>query len=149
MELGGIGFWTVDMDDFKGFCHLSPYPLLRAGRRIFLQATNIPVSPTSDTLPPTTASVPPLTTTERRTAPPSRDVIAQDSPTTGGPNRDSEFADIPLLAQSLDVPSLDSNVRPTSSRKGMTLYRSDRDIIFQSFRIWIMNYFYTSTPGPT
>lgn len=31
-DLGGIMFWSIDNDDFRGNCHSRPYPLIEAGK---------------------------------------------------------------------------------------------------------------------
>ncbi|XP_050522809.1 uncharacterized protein LOC126895227 isoform X3 [Daktulosphaira vitifoliae] len=35
-ELGGIMFWSIDNDDFRGSCHKRPYPLIEAGKSALL-----------------------------------------------------------------------------------------------------------------
>lgn len=37
-ELGGIMFWSIDNDDFRGNCHGKPYPLIEAGKEALLEA---------------------------------------------------------------------------------------------------------------
>ncbi|XP_043798177.1 mucin-12 isoform X3 [Apis laboriosa] len=40
-KLGGIMFWTIDNDDFRGKCHDRPYPLIEAAKESLLSdATN-------------------------------------------------------------------------------------------------------------
>ena len=31
-ELGGIMFWTIDNDDFRGTCGKTPYPLIESAK---------------------------------------------------------------------------------------------------------------------
>lgn len=31
-NLGGIMFWSIDNDDFRGNCHNKAYPLIEAGK---------------------------------------------------------------------------------------------------------------------
>lgn len=35
-NLGGIMFWSIDNDDFRGKCHDRPYPLIEAGKETLL-----------------------------------------------------------------------------------------------------------------
>ncbi|XP_054010820.1 mucin-2-like [Hylaeus anthracinus] len=35
-HLGGIMFWTIDNDDFRGKCHDRPYPLIEAAKEVLL-----------------------------------------------------------------------------------------------------------------
>lgn len=35
-SLGGIMFWTIDNDDFRGKCHDRPYPLIEAAKEALL-----------------------------------------------------------------------------------------------------------------
>ncbi|XP_046403174.1 mucin-5AC isoform X1 [Ischnura elegans] len=37
MSLGGLMFWSVDNDDFRGDCHGKPYPLVEAGKEELLR----------------------------------------------------------------------------------------------------------------
>ena len=34
--LGGIMFWSIDNDDFRGKCHNRPYPLIEAAKEALL-----------------------------------------------------------------------------------------------------------------
>lgn len=34
--LGGIMFWSIDNDDFRGKCHDRPYPLIEAAKEAML-----------------------------------------------------------------------------------------------------------------
>lgn len=36
MDLGGIMFWSIDNDDFRGKCHGKPYPLIEAAKEALL-----------------------------------------------------------------------------------------------------------------
>lgn len=36
--LGGIMFWSIDNDDFRGACHNKPYPLIEAGKEALAEA---------------------------------------------------------------------------------------------------------------
>ncbi|XP_034175327.2 uncharacterized protein LOC117602013 [Osmia lignaria lignaria] len=41
-NLGGIMFWTIDNDDFRGKCHGRPYPLIEAAKEALLtDSTNV------------------------------------------------------------------------------------------------------------
>lgn len=34
--LGGIMFWSIDNDDFRGTCHGRPYPIIEAAKEAML-----------------------------------------------------------------------------------------------------------------
>lgn len=36
--LGGIMFWSIDNDDFRGNCHDKPYPLIEAAKETLMAA---------------------------------------------------------------------------------------------------------------
>lgn len=36
--LGGIMFWSIDNDDFRGTCHGKPYPLIEAAKEALVDA---------------------------------------------------------------------------------------------------------------
>lgn len=36
--LGGVMFWSIDNDDFRGDCHSKPYPLIEAGKEALIEA---------------------------------------------------------------------------------------------------------------
>ncbi|XP_071451653.1 oviduct-specific glycoprotein [Hetaerina americana] len=42
MSLGGLMFWSVDNDDFRGDCHGKPYPLVEAGKEELLRLAGPP-----------------------------------------------------------------------------------------------------------
>lgn len=37
MKLGGIMFWSIDNDDFRGECHGRPYPLIEAAKEALFE----------------------------------------------------------------------------------------------------------------
>lgn len=37
--LGGIMFWSIDNDDFRGKCHNRPYPLIEAAKEALIGST--------------------------------------------------------------------------------------------------------------
>ncbi|XP_058064495.1 mucin-2-like [Anopheles bellator] len=40
-NLGGIMFWSIDNDDFRGTCHGKPYPIIEAAKEALLANTNV------------------------------------------------------------------------------------------------------------
>ncbi|XP_052562361.1 uncharacterized protein LOC120424548 isoform X4 [Culex pipiens pallens] len=39
--LGGIMFWSIDNDDFRGTCHGRPYPIIEAAKETLLASTDV------------------------------------------------------------------------------------------------------------
>ncbi|XP_055596596.1 mucin-5AC-like isoform X2 [Uranotaenia lowii] len=39
--LGGIMFWSIDNDDFRGTCHGKPYPIIEAAKETLLASTDL------------------------------------------------------------------------------------------------------------
>ena len=37
-NLGGIMFWSIDNDDFRGNCHGKPYPIIEAAKEALISA---------------------------------------------------------------------------------------------------------------
>ncbi|XP_055626232.1 mucin-2 isoform X1 [Toxorhynchites rutilus septentrionalis] len=42
--LGGIMFWSIDNDDFRGTCHGKPYPIIEAAKETLLASTDVGVN---------------------------------------------------------------------------------------------------------
>lgn len=40
-NLGGIMFWSIDNDDFRGDCHGKPFPIIEAAKQAYLDALGI------------------------------------------------------------------------------------------------------------
>lgn len=38
-DLGGIMFWSIDNDDFRGKCHGRPYPLIEAAKEALIESS--------------------------------------------------------------------------------------------------------------
>ncbi|XP_050522808.1 serine-rich adhesin for platelets isoform X2 [Daktulosphaira vitifoliae] len=51
-ELGGIMFWSIDNDDFRGSCHKRPYPLIEAGKSALLGNLKVDSTLTKETKTP-------------------------------------------------------------------------------------------------
>ncbi|XP_026815829.1 flocculation protein FLO11-like isoform X2 [Rhopalosiphum maidis] len=48
-DLGGIMFWSIDNDDFRGSCHSRPYPLIEAGKEALLGDSKVSPSQGKET----------------------------------------------------------------------------------------------------
>uniref|UniRef100_A0A182MSG5 Uncharacterized protein n=1 Tax=Anopheles culicifacies TaxID=139723 RepID=A0A182MSG5_9DIPT len=42
--LGGIMFWSIDNDDFRGTCHGKPYPIIEAAKEALLASTEVGIN---------------------------------------------------------------------------------------------------------
>uniref|UniRef100_A0A182N1L5 Mucin-5AC n=1 Tax=Anopheles dirus TaxID=7168 RepID=A0A182N1L5_9DIPT len=42
--LGGIMFWSIDNDDFRGTCHNKPYPIIEAAKEALLASTEVGIN---------------------------------------------------------------------------------------------------------
>ncbi|KAF4529059.1 hypothetical protein B566_EDAN006080 [Ephemera danica] len=88
--LGGIMFWSIDNDDFRGKCHDRPYPLIEAGKEALLAAGKKPseskrTKPTSSSSRrqrPTSAPITSSATSSKRRRPSSRAQTTSSTTTT-------------------------------------------------------------------
>ncbi|XP_041978795.1 mucin-5AC [Aricia agestis] len=105
--LGGIMFWSIDNDDFRGACHDKPYPLIEAAKESYLKglentkfiATDAVVKTDSDrrrkNRPRTTTTTTTTTTpkSSKRTSTPSWNAQTPEPPTTPDPGADFKCKD--------------------------------------------------------
>ncbi|CAD0201142.1 unnamed protein product [Chrysodeixis includens] len=116
--LGGIMFWSIDNDDFRGTCHGKPYPLIEAAKESYFaklgSTDNVITEKTAVARPSRRKSKPRSTTTTTTTTPkptsaaksnkrkpspsvtsttPSWNIITPEPPTTPDPGSDFKCTD--------------------------------------------------------
>ncbi|XP_014243998.1 uncharacterized protein LOC106663599 isoform X1 [Cimex lectularius] len=89
-NLGGIMFWSIDNDDFRGKCSSRPYPLIEAAKEALIgklvNSNKLPSAPRGKSSLKTGKSKTPRTTTSPPTQTPT--VTTPDPPTTPDPGSD-------------------------------------------------------------
>lgn len=152
-NLGGIMFWSIDMDDFKGNCHPRAFPLIKAGRETFLAKpkSNSTGARPIMTMPPPSHPVQTIATeatteklrttlstrqpTRRRTSPtPTRFVPKATTPTMNI-----------VIDQGVDnnLPDESNEVSDSKIPDSGRSFHSNRDIVFQNVKVWITNHYYS------
>ncbi|KAJ8722309.1 hypothetical protein PYW08_004711 [Mythimna loreyi] len=113
--LGGIMFWSIDNDDFRGACHGKPYPLIEAAKESYFaklgSSTNVirekvetstrrKSRPRSSTTTTTTTTPKPASKANRRkptasvtSTTPAWNIITPEPPTTPDPGSDFKCTD--------------------------------------------------------
>ncbi|KAJ8731127.1 hypothetical protein PYW07_004291 [Mythimna separata] len=113
--LGGIMFWSIDNDDFRGACHDKPYPLIEAAKESYFAklgssdnvirekvetSTRRKSRPRSSTTTTTTTTPKPASKANRRkptasvtSTTPAWNIITPEPPTTPDPGSDFKCTD--------------------------------------------------------
>lgn len=144
-------FWTMDMDDFKGVCGSETFPMINAGKRAFVSATNktpaftdrptVPAGGGPTSAPPIFVSTSAAPIRKRPGAAPTRRHTTARPPSRSPPKRakPSSGAQQQTPVQSSGEPYETALFQIPPDR---TFY-SNRDILFQN--MWIYNYYRDAT----
>ncbi|XP_029343203.1 flocculation protein FLO11 isoform X2 [Acyrthosiphon pisum] len=82
-DLGGIMFWSIDNDDFRGSCHSRPYPLIEAGKEALLGDSKVAPSQGKETKTTLSKSRPkprPVARTTTTSAPQEKSDVSTTTP---------------------------------------------------------------------
>ncbi|KAL4113271.1 hypothetical protein QTP88_016929 [Uroleucon formosanum] len=82
-DLGGIMFWSIDNDDFRGSCHSRPYPLIEAGKEALLGDSKVASSQGKETKSTLSKSRPkprPIARTTTTSAPQEKSGVSTTTP---------------------------------------------------------------------
>ncbi|XP_027843401.2 LOW QUALITY PROTEIN: mucin-5AC [Aphis gossypii] len=82
-DLGGIMFWSIDNDDFRGSCHSRPYPLIEAGKEALLGDSKVAPSQGKETKTTLSKSRPkprPIARTTTTAAPQEKSSVSTTTP---------------------------------------------------------------------
>ncbi|XP_024222258.1 mucin-4 [Bombus impatiens] len=111
-NLGGIMFWTIDNDDFRGKCHDRPYPLIEAAKEMLLTDNSNTVQKSK--------------TVDNRKKPRAQGVQSNTVRRKGGRRSTTTAAPAPKIRASSSRPKYRTFSRPKTSEEEEEDQRVDR-----------------------